>query len=65
MSEKTQVYLYTLAAFIGGGMIIVYAIKILFWVLLYALTHPVNALISLGAGAVAYYIASKQLLKHR
>ena len=59
MSEKNQVYLYTLAAFIGGGVMLIYTIKILFWVLLYALTHPVNALVSMVAGGVAYYVGGK------
>jgi hypothetical protein len=59
MSEKNQVYLYTLAAFIGGGVMLIYGFKLLFWILLYAMTHPVNALISLVSGGVAYYASSK------
>jgi hypothetical protein len=59
MSEKNQVYLYTLAAFIGGGVMLIYAIKILFWILLYGMTHPTNALVALGLGGVTYYASGK------
>jgi len=59
MSEKTQVYLYTVAAFVGGAVMLTYTIKLLFWILLYSMTHPVNALVSMVAGGVAYYVGGK------
>jgi hypothetical protein len=59
MSEKTQVYLYTVAAFVGGAVMLTYTIKILFWVLLYSMIHPVNALGALAACGLAYYAMNK------
>jgi hypothetical protein len=61
MSEKNQVYLYTLAAFIGGGVMLIYGFKLLFWILLYAMTHPINALMALGACGVVYYTSGKSI----
>lgn len=59
MSEKTQVYLYTLAAFIGGTVMLIYGIKLLFWILLYIMTHPAMAFWALTACGVVFYAVDK------
>jgi len=59
MSEESQITWFVILALIGAGTAVVYIFKLLFWVLLYALTHPVNALVVMAAGGVAYYVGGK------
>ena len=47
MSEENQITWFVILAFIGAVTSLVYAIKLFFWLLLYAMIHPVHALIAL------------------
>ena len=60
MSEENQITWFVILAFIGAVTSLVYAIKLFFWVLLYAMTHPVHALIALAFGAMFWYAITKE-----
>jgi hypothetical protein len=60
MSEENQITWFVILAFIGGVTAITYAIKLFFWMLLYAMIHPVHALIALAFGVMFWYAITKK-----
>jgi hypothetical protein len=60
MNEENQITWFVILAFIGAVTSLIYAIKFIFWILLYSMIHPVHALIGLAFGVMFWYAITKE-----